>query len=84
MTDIEFDVLDELYFVTSFTALTQQVDLGEQHLKQTLHGMLQQGWIKCFKSASEELPASELIFEEEYQQYYYLATKAGLLAHNSK
>jgi hypothetical protein len=83
MTDAEFDVLDELYFVTSYQSLASQVTLTEQELTQTLHHMLQKGWIKCFKSASEELPLSELNFEE-YKQYYYLATKAGLLAHNSK
>jgi hypothetical protein len=37
MTDDEFDVLDELYFVTSFEALAKQVHLPEQVLKQTLH-----------------------------------------------
>jgi hypothetical protein len=84
MTDIEFDVLDELYFVTSFELLAKQVGLPEQILKDTLYTMLQKGWIKCFKTASEELPVSELQFDSAYRHYYFLATKAGLLAHNSK
>ncbi|MDO1445238.1 hypothetical protein Q0590_03200 [Rhodocytophaga aerolata] len=84
MTDAEFDVMDELYFVTAFATLANQLDLPEHELKQTLQSLLAKGWIKCFKSASEELVADELDFESEYKQYYFLATKAGLLAHNSK
>ena len=84
MTDNEFDVMDELYFVTAFANLATQVKLTEQELKQTLQNLLAKGWIKCYRSASEELVAGELDFANQYKQYYFLATKAGLLAHNSK
>jgi DNA-binding Lrp family transcriptional regulator len=84
MTDIEFDVIDELYFVTPFDTLADQVAIPEQELKQTLQNLLAKGWIKCFKTASEELMPAALNFDKEYRQYYFLATKAGLLAHNSK
>jgi DNA-binding MarR family transcriptional regulator len=84
MTDAEFDVIDELYFVTSFASLAGQVELPRQELKQTLQSLLAKGWIKCYTSASEELVVGEPDFENQYTQYYFLATKAGLLAHNSK
>lgn len=84
MTDAEFDVIDELYFVTAFADLATQVVLSEQELKETLQNLLAKGWIKCYSSASEELFASETDFKNHYKQYYFLATKAGLLAHNSK
>jgi hypothetical protein len=84
MTDTEFDVLDELYFVQSFAALQQVLVMPEFELKDVLQGLMKKGWIKCFKSAAEELPAEEVYFENEFKNYYYLATKAGLLAHNSR
>ncbi len=84
MTDNEFDVLDELYFVQSFEALTQVLSMPEQELKLALEALLKKGWIKCFQSLTEELPADEIHFETQYRNYYYLASKAGLLAHNSR
>jgi DNA-binding Lrp family transcriptional regulator len=84
MTDTEFDILDELYFVQSFEALTQVISLSETEIRNGLQGLLEKGWIKCFASISEEVPGDEVDFENKYQQYYYLATKAGLLAHNSR
>ena len=84
MTNTEFEVLDELYFVQSFEALQQVLSMPESELKNILHGLLKKGWIKCFKSLAEELRAEETHFENEFKDYYYLATKAGLLAHNSR
>ncbi len=84
MTNHEFDVLDELYFVTSFQVLKEHVSLSEPELKQTLGQLLEKQWVKCFKSASEELLSNEVNFERDYKHYFYLATKTGLLAHNSR
>lgn len=84
MTDSEFDVLDELYFVISFKELLQYVSMTEWELKEVLHCMLQKKWIKCLSSPDYELSGNELDFENYYNTYYYLATKAGLLAHNTR
>jgi hypothetical protein len=84
MTDIEFDVLDELYFIESFDSLSNTLSMSEEQLKTTLSGLLEKGWIKCLASATGDLPAEEAGFENHYNKYYYLATKAGLLAHNSR
>ncbi len=84
MTDNEFDVMDELYFVQSFSMLQQQVSLSEAELKDVLYGLLQKKWIKCLASPDHELTGSELDFENRYNTYYYLATKTGLLAHNTR
>lgn len=84
MTDAEFDVLDELYFIQPFETIRQRVAMDAPQLKETLSGLVQQDWIRCFESANGDLPADADAFERNYNQYYYLATKAGLLAHNSK
>ena len=84
MTDSEFDVLDELYFVQSFKDIEQLVVMPEKVLKNVLYEMLQKKWIKCLASPDQELTNSELDFENHYNTYYYLATKTGLLAHNTR
>jgi len=82
MTDREFDVLDELYFVTPFHELREHVGLPEEELKEILIILSEKGWLKCFGNMDEELPLDDINLETEYKKYFYLASKEGLLAHN--
>lgn len=84
MTDLEFDVLDELYFVIGFEALQEELDVEEEALKDSLKAMMSKGWVKCFLSMSEEALQHEIDFDNKYKAYYYLASKQGLLAHNGR
>lgn len=84
MTDLEFDVLDELYFVIGFGQLQEELDMEEEALKDTLSTLLDKGWAKCFLSVSEEALQDEIDFDNRYKEYYYLASKTGLLAHNGR
>lgn len=84
MSDEEFDVLDELYFVISFEELMEAIDMHEQMLFQVLKDLLEKGWIRCYRNHSEELLPHEANFSRFYREYHYLATKAGLLAHNGR
>jgi len=84
MSDVEFDVLDELYFVISFEALADSTQLHPEKLKEVLALLHEKGWLKVYKSASEELPDGFLNLKENAQELLFLASKAGLLAHNGR
>lgn len=84
MTDAEFDVLDELYFVQPYEHLQSELDLDETELKDTLIGLSEKGWIKCYTSMDEEVFDQDLDLENNYQRYLYLASKKGLMAHNGR
>lgn len=84
MTDLEFDVLDELYFVVPYHHLKEELDLDDNTLKGVLESLLGKGWIKCFLTASEEAVRGEIDFDNKYKDYFYLASKQGLLAHNGR
>lgn len=84
MTDLEFDVMDELYFVISFHELKEKVGIGDHDLKKVLGGLVKKSYVRCLKNISDELPHDELDFEHNYGIYHYLASKEGLLAHNSR
>ncbi len=83
MSDLEYDVLDELYFVISFEDLMNKTDLEDHELKKILQKLLQKKWIKCLSSSTEDVLEEDLNLERDARRYYYLATKAGLMAHNS-
>jgi transcription initiation factor IIE alpha subunit len=84
MTDLEFDILDELYFVISFEDLKHKLGMEETKLKNALQIMVEQKYIKCFRDVSDELPNEHLDFKNNYRNYHYLASKEGLFAHNSR
>ena len=84
MTDLEYDVLDELYFVTPFHQLRQTLELEDDELKNVLASLLRKGWLRCYHSESEALAEDEINFSEHYDQYFYLASKEGLLAHHGR
>lgn len=84
MTEGEFVVLDELYFVQSYAELQESTALGKEELKKVLEGLLAKGWIRCLSSRSGEPTTTVAALPELFQNYFYLATKVGLLAHNSR
>lgn len=84
MTDLEFDILDEIYFVESFASIQSKLNIDAQSLKASLKNMIEKGWVKCFANQYTEVVFDTHSFEEKYQIYHYLATKEGLLAHNSR
>ena len=83
MSDQEFDVLDELYFLTSFRELSNQVSIDEENLKMVLKSLFEKGWVKCYKNRDEEVLNQDVNLDIFFDQYNYLATKSGLFAHNS-
>jgi hypothetical protein len=84
MTNQEFDILDELYFVTSFQDLQEQVGLPKEEFISALVELIGKGYVKClFPDQDTEVPFNQEHFQTAYSFYYFLATKSGLLAHNT-
>ena len=84
MSDQEFDVLDELYFVQSFDEVRELTGMDNESLKEVLQELLSKGWIRCMESRDGVVDGRRTDFQKNYRQYFYLATKPGLLAHNSR
>jgi hypothetical protein len=85
MNEIAFDIIDELYFVTPFDDLARLLNLPEGELFRHLQDLVVQGYVKCFfPDPDTEVLYQEAEFTRRYREYYYLATKAGLVAHNSR
>lgn len=83
MSDLEYDVLDELYFVQSYAQLRDTLKWDDNMLKSTLESLLRKDWIRCYSSPTEELLGDQIDLETGFHTYYYLASKSGLFAHNS-
>jgi hypothetical protein len=84
MTDSEFDIMDELYFISSFEELNKNILMEESELVNALHSLIKKGWVKCLEKETDQEFEIADNFKAEFKKYNYLATKAGLLAHNSR
>jgi DNA-binding IclR family transcriptional regulator len=85
VTDTAFEILDELYFVTSYSELATRSGLPEETLCKELDVLITKGLVKCFyPDPDTEITFEAAGFAEACRNYFYLATKAGLLAHNSR
>lgn len=82
MSDEEFDLMDELYFVQPYNYLKETLEWEDKLLLTTLATLYSQGYVKCFSSPDSEL-FSEVDIEKEGESLYFLATKKGLMAHNT-
>src|SRR5690606_21684128 len=54
MTDQEFVVLDELYFVQSFNELIKETSIQQETLRDLLQKMIDKGWIRCLRSREDD------------------------------
>lgn len=84
MSDNEFDLLDELYFVTSYPDLKSTLSLGDEELCAALQSLIQKGYVKIlYPDQDTEHTYEESSFGQHCREYFFLATKAGLVVHNS-
>jgi len=84
MTDKEFEVLDELYFVTHYDELQKSLNFNPETLKILIISLWDKGWIRCYLGVDNELDSDSVDFENQFDKYHYLASKEGLMAHNSR
>lgn len=82
MSEEEFDLMDELYFVHSYDYLKKELNWEDAMLLATLQLLHEKEWIKCFLNPEEEV-FKDLDIENNGRNYLYLATKKGLMEHNS-
>lgn len=81
MTDREFDVLDELYFVISYEELKEMLPYSDKELQACLKSLIEKGFVRCLTDEQHEETHPD---PKKFTSYYFLASKAGLLAHNSR
>lgn len=84
MTDFEFELIDALYFTLPFGQLKAELDWEEHVLKEELLKLIQKGWVKCLESITDEEVEDLKKIEVNYRNLSFLATKEGLLEHNSR
>ena len=81
--EIAYDVLAELYFVTSYKELAGATGLTDEILKSALINLFKKDWIRCYDGVDNEVLGDDADLVNRFSNYHYLASKAGLFAHNT-
>ena len=84
MQENEFEILDELYFVISFDELEEVSAMDRKELVNVLATLWDKGWIRCYFGLNNELDFGKADIKNQFDKYHYLASKEGLMAHNSR
>jgi hypothetical protein len=82
MSETEFELLDELYFVQHYSYLKGTLKWEDEKILDTLKSLHDQGLVKCLRTPDQEI-FGKVNFMEEGVSLYYLATKKGLMVHNT-
>jgi hypothetical protein len=82
MTDTEYEILDELYFVISFQDLKARLEMQEEALITQLKRLNEKGWIRVFTEPDGVADVVD-VTSEHLLSGYLLASKSGLKSHNS-
>jgi len=83
MSEEEFDLLDELYFVQPYHYLKETLGWDDEKLLVNLQELSNKGFIKCLTHPDKEI-FDNIKIGENGTEYFYLATKKGLMHHNTK
>lgn len=86
LTSIEYDILNAVYFVEPFENILKECSEKEPVIADVLKQLIHKKYIvpmKWDESKSEYL-RSFIYDSDNMRAYNYLATKEGLMAHNSK
>jgi transcription initiation factor IIE alpha subunit len=81
MTDLEFKILDVLYFPETLEAIVEETGLSQNLVRAELKRLVSKGWVSAMRyseSAQDWVPTPIYDVEEGYK---YLATREGLMRH---
>ena len=85
-TEVEYEVLNALYFVEPFEKILEEVNAPANVVADSLKQLVGLGYVAPMKWDEErkEYIRSFIYDSDNMYAYHYLATKEGLLAHNTR
>jgi hypothetical protein len=86
LNDIEYDVLNAIYFVEPFENILAECNAPEHIVGDVLKQLIARKYVTAMQFDTERQEYIKTFFydSDNMRAYHYLATKEGLLAHNSR
>lgn len=86
LSEIDFDILNVLYFVEPFSKILEEVDAPPKIVGDCLKHLIAKKYVVAmrFDEQKQDYVKSFMFDSDDLHAYSYLATKDGLLAHNGR
>lgn len=87
MTDLEFHLLDELYFTIAFDELMSRFEIKERPTARIeLERMIRQNYVSqmTYHSSRNDYEKLDALDSKSLDKSYFVITKRGLMLHNSR
>lgn len=76
--------MDSLYFITSFDELVAELQWPADEVHKALISLIKKGWVVQFVPQKGIPEPIEGLDEDMLRKSFFVATREGLLAHNSR
>lgn len=86
LDDVAYDILNSIYFVEPFSKILEEVNHPANVVADVLKQLIQKKLVVAMQwdETHQDYKRSFIYDSDNMHAYSYLATKEGLLAHNSK
>lgn len=86
LNDIQFQILDSVYFVESFSSLRDEVSTSEAILVNELRLLIDKDWVQVmvFDKQKEDFIRTAIFDTDHLEDYHFLVTRNGLMKHNGR
>lgn len=86
LSDIEYDILNAIYFVEPFDNIVSECREPEKIVADVLKQLIAKKYVSPMRFDEEKQEYIRTYFydSDDMRAYHYLATKDGLLAHNTR
>lgn len=83
MNDVQFQILDALYFVEPYENILAEVEATEPVLSAELRELVAKGWVQAMEWSDQagDYVRSRFHDSDDLARFHYLATREGLLRH---
>jgi len=86
LTEVEYDILNAVYFVEPFDKIIEEVDFPEKIVGDSLKFLITHKLVAAMKwDEKKGTHARSFIYDSDnMRSYSYIITREGLLAHNTR
>lgn len=86
LNDVQFDILDAIYFVEPLENILDEVDAPRAVVLDELRTMIDKGWVQVLRFDEDrgDYVRTAIYDSDQMGDFRYLATKDGLMKHNGQ
>ncbi|MEM9987392.1 MAG: hypothetical protein AAF804_20045 [Bacteroidota bacterium] len=83
LNDLQFDILDTIYFVEPLEHILEECDAPRAVIIDELKTMIDRGWVQVMRydEKKDDFVRTAIFDSDHLEEYSFLATKDGLLRH---